>query len=535
MSDGPVDLEERLAPPRAGRASRPLRGRSRIAGALLKGELYPLQARLVIFGVIAAALAMAFQDWAIALAVFALFTMVGITWRVDMVPFIPACLAYQWVSACAGYIYLQNVGYLPGGLYADEARLAMLVSLMGLGALALGLRLSFQLFQKLIVAKATEEASIYDIRRLFTLTLIAFAASYAVDIAPKAIWLGGAQIIETLLALRFVPFFMLLVAVFDTKRGYRYLALATAWVILPELLTGFSGFKEILIVVLIAILARWRPWIKTRRQAQENRRLLLMGVVGGAALMVIGLVWNGGIKQEWRDRIWTGTISTSPIERMAMFFEVAGSVLTRLDVERAADLFVGRVSSGEIFFAHVLERVPETVPHENGMLLGKAVSNAVMPRFLFPDKTNLGGDSWLVRRYAGLGVSGDESGTSVGLGYMAEFYIDFGLVGVVALSFLWGGAGGVATALLAKVSPSRWVFLALIIGVFTQYYMSFDGSFIKLLAGFIQRVAVAAVLIAMFGAPLDRWLRGTRRVQWRPIHGRGGRIYEPGPRAPNED
>jgi hypothetical protein len=218
-----------------------------------------------------------------------------------------------------------------------------------------------------------------------------------------------------------------------------------------------------------------------------------------------------------------------------MFFEVAGSVVTRLDVEQAADLFVGRVSSGEIFFAHVLERVPKTVPHENGLLLGKAISNAVMPRFLFPDKADLGGDSWLVRRYAGLAVSGDESGTSVGLGYMAEFYIDFGLVGVVVLSFLWGATGGIATAILAKASPSRSVFLALIIAVFTQYFMSFDGSFIKLLAGFIQRVAIGAILIAAVGPVMDRWLKAVRPVRWRTVADRGGQLYEREARGRHDD
>lgn len=263
--------------------------------------------------------------------------------------------------------------------------------------------------------------------------------------------------------------------------------------------------------------------------------MLVFGLIGAIALGAVGLVWNGGLKQEWRSRIWMGENATSPTERMMTFFEVTGGALKHFNASRSADLFVGRVTSGEIFFAHVLERVPRTVPHENGLLLNKAISNAVLPRFLFPEKASLGGDSWLVRKYAGLAVSGDESGTSVGLGYMAEFYIDFGVAGIVTLSFLWGMVGGGIVAVLARVSPSRSVFLALIIGLFTQYFMSFDGSFIKLFAGLVQRAGISAVGIAMFGASLDRWLLGARRVPWRPRYGGYGRQFGEEARVRHED
>lgn len=510
MSETPAPPNAPIAPPRPVSYAGVFPARRRAASTEPKIKLYPLQTRLLVIGAIVGAIALATQDWAIALALFSLFAMVGASWRIDIVPVIPACIAYQWVSTVTAYIFYHNMGYVPGRFYSDAMQEAMILSIAGLAAVTLGFRISLHLFRNSIQAKTFQPATDYNIQRLFTLTLVGFAVSYVVDIAPKSIWFGGAQIIENLLALRFVPYFMLLVAAIGRRRHYRYLILATAFVILPQLLTGFSDFKEILFVILIALLARWRPWIRTKRQSRENWRMLVFGSLGAVALLYMGMVWNGGIKQEWRDRIWSGVITESPIERMSMFFEISGRVVKKLDMTTAAEYLVARLTSGEIFFAQVTERVPSTVDHENGRLLWMAVQNAITPRFLFPDKPNLGGDSWLVRKYAGVSVAGDESGASIGLGYMAEFYVDFGIPGVLGLSLLWGMVGGAGIGLLARASPSREIFLALIIGLLTQLFMSFDGSFIKLFAGFLQRAAISYVVFMFVGPPMHRWLTNRR-------------------------
>jgi hypothetical protein len=95
---------------------------------------------------------------------------------------------------------------------------------------------------------------------------------------------------------------------------------------------------------------------------------------------------------------------------------------------------------------------------------------------------------------------------------MAEFYIDFGVAGVIGLSLFWGLVGGSGVGLLARASPSREIFLALIIGLLTQLFMSFDGSFIKLFAGFLQRTAISYVVFIFIGPSLHRWLTNRRRA-----------------------
>src|SRR5207247_92942 len=78
-------------------------------------------------------------------------------------------------------------------------------------------------------------------------------------------------------------------------------------------------------------------------------------------------------------------------------------------------------------FSLVLERVPREIPHENGKLTSRAIKHVLTPRILFPNKPSLGTDSWLPIYYAGISVG---EGTSVGIGYMAEFYVDFGYPGM---------------------------------------------------------------------------------------------------------
>lgn len=509
----PAPPEHRPPEPPAPRPAEFVRRPPRPVARLLEVGLYPLETRLIIIGLVAAAMTLALLDWASAVAVLGLFALVGISWRGDMVPVVPACLAYQWVFITTAYVYDLIYGYLPGRAFSDALQPALMLSLAGLLAIAIGFRIVLYLARKSIFKKTLAPAASYNIRRLFLLTIGAFAISYVVDVLPKAIWFGGAQIIENVLALRFVPYFVLLVAAFERRRDYRYLGLATAFVIGPQLLTGFSDFKEILFVILIAMLARWRPWNRSREQAAENWRILLFALLGATALLAIAIAWNGGIKREWRDRIWTGVISDSPIERMGKFFKVSGEVITRLNVADASGSLVERLTSSEIYFARVLERVPTTISHENGELLRMAIANAVTPRFLFPEKADLGGDSWMVRKYAGMSVAGDESSASIGLGYMVEFFIDFGLVGVLGLCLAWGmiGAGGMAA--LSRVAPSRELFLALIIALLTQYFMAFEGSFIKLFAGFMQRTIISYAVFAVVGPPMHKWLRPVRSLR----------------------
>ena len=94
------------------------------------------------------------------------------------------------------------------------------------------------------------------------------------------------------------------------------------------------------------------------------------------------------------------------------------------------------------FLAATMRNVPAHVPYENGALIGAAVMHVIEPRLLFPDKPRLD-DNQLTAKYAGFRLDArTSSGTSVGLGYVAELYIDFGVPGTIVVMFVLGFLGG---------------------------------------------------------------------------------------------
>ena len=81
------------------------------------------------------------------------------------------------------------------------------------------------------------------------------------------------------------------------------------------------------------------------------------------------------------------------------------------------------------YFALTMVNVPTSMPYEHGALWAGAIRHIVTPRIFFPNKAVLD-DSERASLYTGMAVAGAEQGTSIGIGYMAESYVDFGPIGM---------------------------------------------------------------------------------------------------------
>lgn len=462
--------------------------------------LYPLFVPLTLAGLVVGLVAsLMFRDFIFLPAVAILFSICGATWRSDMPPILPFCFAYQWVCAFAGYAFYKLYGFYPGGGDTEYMAGALALQLLGFVGLAIGLRLGFLAYSKYFNKFNVESQRIYDLRKLTILTAVFFVSSYVVNFAAENVFFGALHIVRIVSNLRYVPYFLLVVATFQQKSKFMYLYVATAIVMLPQVLTGFSDFKEILFIILIAALIQWRPWMRSREQARQNRVVLTLALLGSVAIVGLGLLWQGGVKPQWRSYIWAEGAADTPTVKMEKFARIVGDVTSTFDSKMAIESLVTRTSSGSLYFSYVIARVPEQQAHENGLLLQKAVTNAVVPRFLFPGKESLGGDSWLVRTYAGIVAAGDESGASIGLGYMPEFYIDFGVPGVLILCVFYGLLAATSLSIFAISAPSREIFIAISIGILMPYFLAIDGSFIKLFAGMLQQTIIVGLVIACVG------------------------------------
>jgi hypothetical protein len=109
-------------------------------------------------------------------------------------------------------------------------------------------------------------------------------------------------------------------------------------------------------------------------------------------------------------------------------------------IGEAAEALTLRMSYVQ-YFALTMLNVPSSIPYEGGALWGGAIRHVVTPRMFFPNKEALD-DSARASLYTGMAVAGTEQGTSIGIGYMAESYVDFGPVGmffpIVLLGVFYG-------------------------------------------------------------------------------------------------
>jgi hypothetical protein len=416
----------------------------------------------------------------------------GLVWRRDEPPVLSFALAFQWVFIVTGYLYWRAGGQLED-LLIGNVELAVFLSLVGLLCLAVGLRLGITvlrrfLSRRMVVARRADET--FDIKQLFWITVTIYSVSWMIELSPNnsssiAVF-NAAQILGSILAFREVLFCLLWLTILRRREGYGYGIIAFVVALVPRFVSTQSTFKELIFMFLIVLLAEFRPWVKTAVQHRWHRRV-------GAALLAIcvllvaaGVAWEGAIKPMWR----TYDAEGSPTKKLEAFAEVADSATSESESESWLAALIRRVSS-ITQFALVLDRVPAIVPHENGQLTLRAIKHILVPRVLFPNKENLGTDSWLAEEYAGLKVGED---TSVGIGYMAESYVDWGIAGLFPSLVAMGLLLGLAYALIFLCSPSYSIGSALAIVIFMNNFVTFEATLPKLLGGFVMNALILLVL-----------------------------------------
>jgi hypothetical protein len=135
-----------------------------------------------------------------------------------------------------------------------------------------------------------------------------------------------------------------------------------------------------------------------------------------------------------------------------------------------------------------------------------------MPRLLFPDKPALPNDSDLTNYYTGLYMAGEEQGTSVSLGYVAESYIDFGIYGMFAPILMLGMLlGWFFRFFLTRQNIPIFIGYGLAVTVLLEAYR-FETASVKFLGAIVTAFLVAYVLHRFFIRKLARRLVIKRRT-----------------------
>ena len=476
---------------------------------------YPLTVSGAIAAVIAASLIGVWSDnLHAAYAVFALITAASLVWRRDDPPVLPFILVYQWVSVTAGYWYSQVYGAFPGYYAPGNVEHTMTLSLTGLLLLSAGARFVSQLLASRTRPggrTVSDDTQLSTVWPLFWIVMGSYGIDYVYSINAREFG-GVASFVQRVLEFRQVLLVTLWLEIIRSRKHIALLGLSFICAVVPRRGTYYSDFKSPVLLMLLVLAAAWRPW--EARWWPRSIVAAMKAAPFAAALLVLLLIWQGGLKRNTRVAHDEGAIGKDPVERISFFVQSFRTELPELveKPEPYVEALVERVSY-ITFFSRVLEHVPDKEPHANGELLKMAFSNAFVPRLLVPDKAELPSDSYYTRRFAGVNVA--EGDTSVSIGYMAEFYADWGLAGMFVSIFLYGcwiGAIGSAVRAFAAVPMMRFGAMTVVLLAVAD----FEHQFIKGFAALNLNAAVTLILLSVLGPQLTRVMRVEKAAAPRP-------------------
>lgn len=428
-------------------------------------------------------------------------------WRPGEPPVLLLVFLYQWLQAATGPLYGNFSGLRLSEMVQNlgNDNLACFLELTGVLVLAIGMRLAvgrgtFNLLPRIQAFVATRPIG-------FWFRVYLGAAVFGALCNAVAYSAGGlAQPLLSLAQVKWAAYVLLTFAAFAIPGRSKIIWIGVSMFEFGLALGGFfSTFKDVFYYALFGLIGsgiRFRP-----------RTVFLLGCTA-LAFVFLGVVWSA-VKQDYRDFVSAGDNDQIVRVSYGESIQYLGTLIGDLDGEQLAvgvDKLAHRTMYFE-FFGSVLDNVPVNVPHAGGAIWGSAVLRTFMPRLIFSDKAPAH-DSELTRQYTGIRVSSFDEGTSISMGYIAEAYIDFGLVLMfVPILLLGGGLGYVYRRLLS--APGRDSVLGAALSTFTvmQAY-ALETSILKLIPA-VGLCILACVIVLKFLAPLI-WGVQTLATQHRP-------------------
>jgi len=227
---------------------------------------------------------------------------------------------------------------------------------------------------------------------------------------------------------------------------------------LKQLNTVFVGFLTVVTVLsFYSLFSSWKIvafalFISFGTAVTLSRKVVVRIVFLSLVFGNLIFLWQG-IKSEYRGYV-TGSgdagalisqrVVVSREDALAKFFELSqqfyfeGANSSEETAENELLFSTLRRAGYLEFFAMVLNKVPEEMPHENGKLLKESLSFALIPRILNTNK-GVKDDGAKVEKYTDFMVS-DTS--SFSLGHYVEYYIDFKAIGMMIVLLIYGWVGG---------------------------------------------------------------------------------------------
>jgi hypothetical protein len=418
---------------------------------------------------------------------------VKLVWRAGEPAVLSFAVVMQWLQAAAIIFYTNfygiSVGDAAGG---PEFETATWLSLLAVLILAIGMRLALVRCAESQHCTLVAEALKISIPRAF-IAYIACAVVASISQGLTNTFSSIAQLLYALVYLKWAALFVLAYAVLEQRRGYAFVLVAILLEVLLGLVSYFSNFKSVFFILVVLISAS--------PLALRGRRLVATAAVG-TLLFLMGVAWTA-IKADYREFVNQGSgeqaVVVSTEESISEFGHLIQNVSWN-SLANGLDSLVLRLGYTN-YFALTLMNVPSNVPYENGALWLGAIKHVFVPRLLFPDKAPID-DSERTTLYTGRQVAGVEQGTSIGIGYVAESYVDFGSVGMFVPIFLLGLFFGLVYRALVLHSRAKLICTGIATSILIFNAYAIETSNVKIFGGTVTACLVAGSIYLVFGKAL---------------------------------
>jgi len=211
--------------------------------------------------------------------------------------------------------------------------------------------------------------------------------------------------------------------------------------------------------------------------------------------VIFGTIMLQNVKREFRLQYWSGGAQSTSVERALRFVELAtdwsANSTENKDSDRMSDSLEARANNAPALLV-VMEMTPGLVPYLTGETL-LPLTYSWIPRFIWPEKPQERlGNEW-AKPYNLLGAGDYE--TSYNLPWLIEWYLNFGVLGVVFGMYAAGGLLRLCEQSFFSLAAKPY---SVVVGVALLSQLWWLESNISLTVGgvFIQLVATALLSYA---------------------------------------
>lgn len=384
---------------------------------------------------------------------------VAVLWTPRIPPMLPYIFAYQFLQIF-GAVWFADFLHKPLDIVFEslDAEFLVTFTLMQLALMAWFTSAVFKVKKVPSLDDLRAAVMELDVKKVLTAYVVTSLIFPILISATRSISSVN-QLVQSFAVIKKLFLIMLLFIVFLRKTQYRNLII---FIFVAEFILSFvsyfSSFKEIFVYILIAYLTVF-PNIKAKAIAR------LLPFVG---FIVIMLVFWSSIKMGYRNYLNQGSrqqeISVSASDAL-------NYVADQAEAYDADSFAVG----GEILlhrmqymqqYSSVYSRVPSVIPFADGENTASALTFLLVPR-TFSDNKGILDPSTKASYYTGKTFMNASQGTSISMGYFCDFFIDFGLWGmIVPLLIIAFGVGKAAAYIMTNKRYNLIFTYCLFIAVF---------------------------------------------------------------------